>query len=46
MLGNLRHLSHLFLGGGGAASGNDSIGVVYKFAIVTKVTYFLAGTRI
>ena len=32
--------------GGGETTGNDSVSVVYKFGIVTKVTYFQAGTRI
>ena len=41
---NFGHQSHLFLGGGGP--GNDSIAIVYKFPIVTKVIYFLAATRI
>ena len=40
---NMLASSHLFWGGGGAASVNDSIRVVYKFAIVTKVTNFWSG---
>ena len=41
-VGHFGHQSHLFLGGGPC---NDSI-IVYKFAVVTIVTYFYAGTRI